>query len=417
MVKNQRLKNQMTSKTTTNNNQNNNQQMPQWESRGSSMKKIAILGSTGSIGTQTLDIAAFHPERFRIEALAAGSNIELLAEQARKFRPKLVSVATKELADKVAGNLPDNVRVLYGDEGLRAVAAETDASVVVSAMVGSAGCKPTLAAIDAGKAVALANKETLVAAGHIVTERARRRGVPLIPVDSEHSAIFQSLNGSRMDDVLAITLTASGGSFRDKGRDELAHVTVADALKHPNWSMGAKVTIDSATMANKGLEVIEARWLFDLDYDRIRVLVHPESIIHSYVEFYDRSVIAQLGLPDMRVPIQYALTYPDRPLSPSASLDLATLGSLTFRPMDFERYPMIRLAYEAGRESGTATAVYNAANEVAVARFLAGDISFLAIESIVEETLSKHNVISHPSLDVIEEADAWARDTAKNLQN
>lgn len=379
------------------------------------LKRISILGSTGSIGTQTLDIAAFHPERFRVEALAAGGNVELLAEQALKFRPRLVSVATKAHADKLQGMLPDGIRIMYGEEGLRAVAAENDADVVVSAMVGSAGCAPTLAAIDAGKAVALANKETLVAAGALVTARAKRRGAALIPVDSEHSAVFQALNGSRIDDVLAITLTASGGSFRDKTREELDGVTVEQALKHPNWSMGAKVTIDSATMANKGLEVIEARWLFDVDYDRIRVLVHPESIIHSYVEFYDKSVIAQLGQPDMRVPIQYALTYPDRPLSPAASLDLATLGRLTFRPMDFERYPMMRLAYEAGRAGGTATAVFNAANEAAVSRFLAGELPFRRIDEIVEATLEKHVPEPAASLEAIFEADGWARETAKNL--
>jgi len=379
------------------------------------MKTIAILGSTGSIGTQTLDIAAYHPERFRVSALAAGSNVDLLAEQARRFRPRIVSVATKAHAERLAALVPAGTRVLYGDEGLRAVAAENDADVVVSAMVGSAGCEPTLAAIDAGKAIALANKETLVAAGRIVTERARQRGVPLIPVDSEHSAIFQSLNGSRIDDVLALTLTASGGSFRDLGRHELANVTVADALKHPNWSMGAKVTIDSATMANKGLEVIEAHWLFGVDYDRIRVLIHPESIIHSYVEFLDKSVIAQLGVPDMRVPIQYALTFPDRPSSPADSLDLAALGKLTFRPMDFERYPMMRLAFEAGRAAGTATAVFNAANEIAVSRFLSGEVPFLAIESIVESTLAKHDVVDTPDLGAIREADAWAREFAAKL--
>jgi 1-deoxy-D-xylulose-5-phosphate reductoisomerase len=379
------------------------------------LKRIAILGSTGSIGTQTLDVAAFHPERFRIEALAAGTNVELLAEQATKFRPKTVSVATKSHAERLEGLIPSGIRVLYGEEGVRAVAAENDADILVSAMVGSRGCEPTLAAIDAGKSIALANKETLVAAGGLVTARAKRRGVPLIPVDSEHSAIFQSLNGSRIDDVFALTLTASGGSFRDKTREELANVTVEQALKHPNWSMGAKVTIDSATMANKGLEVIEARWLFDVDYDRIRVLVHPESIIHSYVEFYDRSVIAQLGMPDMRVPIQYALTYPERPLSPAESLDLASMGKLTFRMMDFERYPMIRLAYEAGRAGGTATAVFNAANEVAVARFLDGEIPFLHIETLVEKALEQHEVVPATSLEAVLEADRWARDIAKSL--
>lgn len=379
------------------------------------MKSIAILGSTGSIGTQTLDIAAFHPERFRVAALAAGSNIELLAEQANRFHPRIVSAATKEHADKLSGMVPEDVRVLYGEEGLRAVAAENDADVVVSAMVGSAGCAPTLAAIDAGKTIALANKETLVAAGHIVTARARRRGVSLVPVDSEHSAIFQALNGSRIDDVLALTLTASGGAFRDRSRGELGAVTPAEALKHPNWSMGAKVTIDSATMANKGLEVIEARWLFDVDYDRIRVIIHPESIVHSYVEFYDKSVIAQLGAPDMRVPIQYALTHPERPLSPASSLDLAALGKLTFRPMDEERYPMIRLAYAAGRAGGTAPAVFNAANEVAVARFLAEDIPFLDIERIVETALERHEAQANPDLGAILEADARAREMARDL--
>jgi 1-deoxy-D-xylulose-5-phosphate reductoisomerase len=379
------------------------------------MKKIAVLGSTGSIGTQTLEIAAFHPERFRVVALAAGQNIDLLAEQALKFRPRLVSTATKEGADRLRSMLPETIRVLYGEEGLQAAAAEHDAHVVVSALVGSAGIQPTLAAIDSGKTIALANKETLVAAGKIVTERARRKGVAIVPVDSEHSAIFQSLNGSRINDVLAVTLTASGGSFRDLSREELENVTVEQALKHPNWSMGAKVTIDSATMANKGLEVIEAHWLFDLEYERIRVLIHPESIIHSYVEFYDRSIIAQLGQPDMRVPIQYALTYPERPLSPASPLDLASIGQLTFRPMDVERYPMVRFAYEAGRAGGTATAVFNAANEVAVERFLQREIPFLAIERIVEETLSRHVPSAATSLEVILEADRWARETAKNI--
>ncbi len=376
------------------------------------VKRIAILGSTGSIGTQTLDVVAHHQERFSVEALAAGKNIDLLAEQALQFQPKLVSVGTKEAADKLRAMLPSAIRVVYGDEGVHAAAAETEADIVVAAIVGSNGLKPTLAAVEAGKDIALANKETLVTAGHIVTSRVRERNVRLIPVDSEHSAIFQSLNGSRMENVKTITLTASGGSFRDKPRAELEGVTVEQALKHPNWSMGPKVTIDSATMANKGLELIEARWLFDMEIDRIHVVIHPESIIHSYVEFLDHSIIAQLGMPDMRVPIQYALTYPERPVSPAPSLDLAALGKLTFRAMDTERYPMMRLAYEAGRAGGTAPAVFNAANEAAVDLFLQGQIPFLAIESMVETALSAHVTVSEPSLEAIWEADAWARNFA-----
>jgi 1-deoxy-D-xylulose-5-phosphate reductoisomerase len=379
-------------------------------------KKITLLGSTGSIGTQTLDIVAYHPEHFEVVALSAGGNIERLAAQVNQFHPQIVSVASKIGAEELKPMIPSDVKVLYGEEGNIAVAAYTDADIVVSAMVGSAGCQPTLAAIEAGKTIALANKETLVAAGHIVTAKAKQHGVAIVPVDSEHSALFQCLNGSRIEDVLSLTLTASGGSFRDLSRELLAHVSVADALKHPNWSMGPKVTIDSATMANKGLEVIEAYWLFGIDYDRIRVLIHPESIIHSYVEFQDRSIIAQLGMPDMRVPIQYALTYPNRPRSPSASLDLATVGKLTFRVMDFDRYPMIRFAYEAGRVGGTSPAVFNAANEVAVSRFLAGDIPFLAIESIVEDVLAKHIPLRELEFQAILEADQWARGLASQIK-
>jgi 1-deoxy-D-xylulose-5-phosphate reductoisomerase len=379
------------------------------------LKNIAILGSTGSIGTQTLDIVAHHPERFRVTAMAAGGNVELLARQANRFTPSVISVGTPEAAQKLRALVPEAIEVVWGEQGLLRVAAESDAQIVVAAMVGSMGLKPTLAAIDAGKHIALANKETLVTAGHIVTEHAARRGVKLIPVDSEHSAIFQSLNGSFASDIAAITLTASGGSFRDRTREELSQVTLAEALKHPNWSMGAKVTIDSATMANKGLEVIEAHWLFDIAYDRIKVLIHPESIVHSFVEFNDHSVIAQLGLPDMRVPIQYALTYPERPHSPAGSLDLAAIGSLNFREMDFGRYPMLRLAYESGRAGGTAPTVFNAANEIAVSRFVQGEIPFLAIEALVEKTLERHVTQANPELEQIFETDAWARDQAKRL--
>lgn len=379
------------------------------------MKRISLLGSTGSIGTQTLDVVAMHPEAYQIEGLAAGQNVELLLEQALRFRPKKVSVATQKLAEQVRQQLPEDIAVYWGDEGLVEVAAGTDAELVVTAVMGSVGLRSTLAAIEAGKHIGLANKETLVTAGHIVTQRARQKGVALLPVDSEHSAIFQCLNGEDLDRVSHITLTASGGSFRHLSRAELEHVSVEDALKHPNWSMGAKITIDSATMANKGLEVIEAHWLFGIDYDRIHVLLHPESIIHSYVEFVDTSMIAQLGNPDMRVPIQYALTYPDRMPSPAKPLSLAQVGKLHFSEMDYERYPALRLAFECGKAGGTAATAFNAANEVAVARFLKGEIPFLRIEEIIERIVSQHQPVSQPDLEAIEWADQEARKAASVL--
>lgn len=379
------------------------------------MKRIAILGSTGSIGTQTLDIAQHAPDKFQIEALSGGYNSQLLIEQVKKFHPKVVSVATKELADEVSKNVSSSTKVLYGEEGLMEVAASTDADLVVTALVGSQGLKPTMAAIEAGKHIGLANKETLVSAGHIVKDAIRRKGVSLLPIDSEHSAIFQCLNGENRSQIAKITLTASGGSFRDRSREELEGVTVEQALQHPNWSMGAKITIDSATMVNKGLEVIEAHWLFDLSYDEIDVLIHPESVIHSYVEFVDNSVIAQLGNPDMRVPIQYALTYPDRYPTPTHRLDLAAIGKLHFREMDYNRYPCLRMAFESGKQGGTTPTVYNAANEIAVARFLKGEITFLQIEQIIEAVLQKHESHSNPLLDVIHEQDIWARAFASSI--
>lgn len=380
------------------------------------MKKIAVLGSTGSIGTQTLDVVSRSPEAFDVAALSAGSNVELLLEQAAAFRPWLVTVATKELADRIRDRLPSGTRIAYGEEGLIEAAAGAGADYVVCALVGSLGLTSTLAAIEAGAAIGLANKETLVTAGHLVMERAAAKGVPILPVDSEHSALFQCLNGEDRKAVKRLILTASGGSFRDRSREELREVTVEDALKHPNWSMGAKVTIDSATMANKGLEVIEARWLFDVPYDRIDVMIHPESIVHSMVEFEDTSVMAQLGNPDMRVPIQYALTYPERRPSPASPLDLLARGALHFRPMDFDRYPCLRLAYESGRAGGTAPTVFNAANEVAVAKFLRKEIPFLAIEEIIEETLNRHSPIGSPDLETILEADQRARTEAEKVR-
>lgn len=376
------------------------------------MKKIALLGSTGSIGTQTLQVAAEHPEHFQVEALAAGGNIELLLEQIRQFKPSKISVATKEAAKSLKTRVPAGTQVYFGEEGLIEIAAGTDADTVVTAVTGSMGLPATLAAIDEGKNIALANKETLVTAGHLVMRRAADKGVPILPVDSEHSAIFQCLNGEPRERLSSITLTASGGSFRNLSRAELANVTVEDALKHPNWSMGSKITIDSATMVNKGLEVIEAHWLFGLSYDDINVLLHPESIIHSFVEFEDTSIIAQLGNPDMRVPIQYALTYPDRIPLKANRLSLAEIGRLNFREMDFGRFPCLRMAYDCGRMGGTAPTVFNAANEVAVARFLRREISFLQIEDMLEKVMQQHTAIADPDLDVIREADLWARRVA-----
>lgn len=375
-------------------------------------KRIAILGSTGSIGTQTLDVIAHDPDSYTVEGLAAGGNVSLLLEQLRRFRPKIVSVASKELAEEVRLHAGSGIQVYYGEEGLIEVAAGTAAELVVTAVVGSQGLQPTLAAIAAGKHIGLANKETLVTAGHLVSRLAAAHGVSLLPVDSEHSAVFQCLNGESRQEAARIVLTASGGSFRDKTRRELAGVTVEQALRHPNWAMGAKITIDSATMVNKGLEVIEAHWLFDMPYERIDVLLHPESIVHSMVEFADGSVMAQLGTPDMRVPIQYALTYPKRKPSPAKPLRLEEIGKLHFRPMDFERYPALSMAYECGRRGGTAPAVFNAANEVAVARFLRGDIAFLQIEEIIRRVLDAHAPIANPELADITAADEWARQTA-----
>ncbi|MEK4851619.1 1-deoxy-D-xylulose-5-phosphate reductoisomerase [Paenibacillus sp. FSL H7-0756] len=379
------------------------------------MKRISILGSTGSIGTQTLDVVAMHPEAFEVDGLAAGSNTSLLLEQVRRFKPRRVSVSTQELAEEIRSSLPAGVELYSGSEGLVEIAAGGDAQTVVTALVGSVGLQSTLAAIEAGRHIGLANKETLVTAGHLVTELAGRKGVKLLPVDSEHSAIFQCLNGENRNDVASITITASGGSFRDYKREQLTNVTVADALRHPNWSMGAKITIDSATMVNKGLEVIEAHHLFALPYEQINVVLHPESIIHSYVEFCDSSIIAQLGTPDMRVPIQYALTYPDRWPSPAKRLSLAQVASLTFREMDYERYPALKMAIDCGIAGGTFTTAFNAANEVAVARFLRGEIPFLRIDEIIDEVLQRHQNEANPGLEQIHRSDIASRELAAIL--
>ncbi|WP_028399012.1 1-deoxy-D-xylulose-5-phosphate reductoisomerase [Ectobacillus panaciterrae] len=372
------------------------------------MKKISLLGASGSIGTQTIDVIRMHPEQFQLVAFSVGKNIDFAEQMIKEFKPQLVSVQQREDAERLR-SVAGNTKIVYGDEGLLETALQ-DAEVVVNAVVGSVGLLPTLSAIEAKKTIAIANKETLVTAGHLVTEAAKKFGVSLLPVDSEHSAIFQSLNGENQERISRLVLTASGGSFRDKTREELATVTVEDALKHPNWSMGSKITIDSATMMNKGLEVIEAYWLFDIPYDRIDVLLHKESIIHSMVEFEDRSVIAQLGTPDMRVPIQYALTHPDRlPLSTTKQLHLWEMGTLHFQKMDLQRFRCLHFAYEAGKTGGSLPTVMNAANEAAVAAFLEKKISFLAIEQLIEKAMQQHTVVPNPSLEEIREIDEAAR--------
>ncbi|MDF2607689.1 MAG: 1-deoxy-D-xylulose-5-phosphate reductoisomerase [Bacillales bacterium] len=372
------------------------------------MKRIALLGATGSIGTQTLDVIRRNTDIFKLVSMSLGKNIVLGRKIIQEFKPKVVSVISKDDCDTLKLDYPD-IEFYYGVEGLTEVATHKDADIVITAVMGSVGLNPTLAAIECKKTIGLANKETLVTAGHLVMESARRNNVQIIPVDSEHSAIFQCLQGEVNNEINRIILTASGGSFRDKNRDELNNVTVKDALNHPNWSMGAKITIDSATMLNKGLEVIEAHWLFDLPYDKIEVLLHKESIIHSMVEFKDTSVIAQLGNPDMRVPIQYAITYPNRLKLVEKPLNLWEISTLNFKKLDFNRYPGLRLSYEAGKASGTMPTVLNAANEVAVEAFLQNKIKFLEIEEIIENALNMHTSIHNPDIYVINEVDEWTR--------
>lgn len=377
------------------------------------VKGIGILGSTGSIGTNTLEVIRRHPDLFQVKTLAAGRNIPLLYKQIEAFRPHRVAVATKELAEELKGMLTDPPEILYGEEGLIACATDEEVEFLVSALVGFTGLLPTLAAIEAGKSIGLANKETLVAAGELVMEAVERNGVKLLPIDSEHSAIFQCMQGERKEDIERIILTASGGAFRDRTREQLHNVSVEEALQHPNWKMGAKITIDSATMMNKGFEVIEAHWLFSLPYSRIHVLLHPESIIHSMVELIDGAIIAQLGTPDMKIPIQYALTYPGRAILQGERLNLAKIGQLTFRDVDTKRYPALSLAYRAGMEGGTYPTVLNAANEVAVRSVLSRRLPFDRIEAVVSDILEKHLSRPKPTLDEVLEADRWAREEAE----
>ncbi|MED3663982.1 1-deoxy-D-xylulose-5-phosphate reductoisomerase [Geobacillus stearothermophilus] len=380
------------------------------------MKYISILGASGSIGQQTLDVMRAHPDKFRLAAASVGKNVEAARKLIAEFSPVLVAVTDRDAYEVLRCEYSGRTAVVYGEEGLVEAAICPQVDVVVTAVVGSVGLVPTLKAIEAGKTIALANKETLVVAGHLVTAAAKRRGVPLLPVDSEHSAIFQCLQGEKREHVEKLILTASGGSFRDRTREELAHVTVEEALRHPNWSMGAKITIDSATMMNKGFEVIEAHWLFGLPYERIEVVLHRESVIHSLVEFRDTSILAQLGTPDMRIPIQYALAYPERlPLAAAKPLDLAALGALHFAPVDFDRYRCLRFAYEAGKRGGSLPTVLNAANEEAVAAFLAGRIPFLAIEEWIERALERHQPVDDPQLEEIREIDADVRAYVRSL--
>ena len=371
------------------------------------MKKIVLLGSTGSIGTQTLEVVSSYPEKLSVVALAAGSNVEKMEQQIRQYRPSYAVMWTEEAARELRTRVADtDVKVLSGMDGLIEISSLPEAEVVVTAIVGMIGIRPTIAAIKAGKDIALANKETLVTAGHIIMPLAKEYGVQILPVDSEHSAIFQSLNGEPKDKISKILLTASGGPFRGWTREQMEKVQVEDALKHPNWAMGRKITIDSATMVNKGLEVMEAGWLFGVTADKIKVVVQPQSIIHSMVEYVDGAVMAQLGVPDMKLPIQYALFYPDRLPMNDNKVDFFALREITFEEPDPEVFVGLKLAYEAFRIGGSMPTVFNAANEKAVSLFLNRKIGFLDIPRLIEESMRQHNVISHPTVEQILETEA-----------
>ena len=379
-------------------------------------RQIALLGSTGSIGTQALDVVRDNADRFEVYALVARQNVDLLAQQAREFRPEVVVIADEQYYAPLKEALADlPMKVWAGADAIADVVQMAPVDVVLTAMVGYAGLRPTLAALEAGKAVALANKETLVVAGELVTATARRTGAPILPVDSEHSAIFQCLVGQDANAVEKVILTASGGPFRTTPREALADVTPAEALRHPNWSMGAKVTIDSASMMNKGFEMIEARWLFGLPPERIEVVVHPQSIVHSMVQFADGAVMAQLGTPDMHLPIAYALAYPHRLRSAAPRLDFAQLSTLTFEAPDRERFRNLDYAYEAARRGGNMPCILNAADEVAVATFLSGKIGFLAMSDLIAETMARTTFIATPTYDDYVQTDAEARRIATEI--
>ncbi len=381
------------------------------------MKKIAVLGSTGSIGTQTLEIVRQN-EDLEVVALAAGSSVEKMEQQIREFSPKLAALwdekAYKDLKERVADM---DVKVLCGMEGLLEIAVMEEMEVLVTAIVGMIGIRPTIAAIENGKTIALANKETLVTAGHIIMPLAERKGVPILPVDSEHSAVFQSMNGENKKRVQKILLTASGGPFRGKSREELKKMKVEDALKHPNWAMGRKITVDSATMVNKGLEVMEAKWLFGVDLDRIEVVVHPQSIIHSMVEYEDGAVMAQLGMPDMKLPIAYALFYPDRRPLEGKRVDFFQLGTLTFEKPDPETFTGLKLAFDAARQGGSMPTVYNAANEKAVNLFLERKIGFMQIPELIEASMERHGRIEAPGVEEILRAERETHEFIEQVIN
>lgn len=378
-------------------------------------KRLAILGSTGSIGTQTLDVVRSHPELFHVDALAANTSDEALERQIEEFHPAVAVLVDEKAAVRLRDRYRGNTEILSGEAGLRTAATFDEVDTVVTSMVGFAGLAPTLAALKARKTIALANKETLVVAGELVTALAKEKGVSILPVDSEHCALFQCLQGERRDTVERLILTASGGPFRGKTTEELKSVTVEDCLRHPTWSMGKKITVDSATLVNKGLEVIEAHWLYDVPYEKIEVAVHPQSIVHSMVEFRDGAVMAQLGLPDMRLPIQYALTYPVRESADFGRMDFMTRMNLSFEPPDMKTFRGLALAYEAGKAGGTMPCVLNGANEEAVAAFLAGRIGFLDIYDCIEKALDAHENVAAPSFETLCEADAHARAFVRKL--
>jgi 1-deoxy-D-xylulose-5-phosphate reductoisomerase len=381
------------------------------------MKSIAILGSTGSVGVTTLDVVSRFPDRFRVAAMAAGRNIDLLAEQVRQFAPELVSVATPELGQELAARVrPQKLTILHGSEGAIAVATHPEIELVMSALVGALGLRPTLAAIKAGKDIAFANKEVLVIAGEVVTRAVRENGVRLLPVDSEHNAIFQCLEGRPRSALKRIILTASGGPFREWPVDRFRSITIKDALNHPTWRMGNKITIDSATLMNKGLEVIEARWLFDLAPEEISVVIHPQSVIHSMAEMVDGSVIAEMAVPDMAIPVAFALAYPERlPLAHLKPLSLIECGHLTFEEPDCGRFPCLRLGYDALKAGGTMPACLNAANEELVAGFLSGCANFVDIPRHLETIMQRHNNVPARTLEDLIDTDGWARAAARDL--
>lgn len=380
------------------------------------MKRLAILGSTGSIGVNTLDIVRQFPERFEVVSLSAGLNIELLKDQILRFRPRAVSVLNQEAARELQkGIAPRDVEVVYGVEGLIRVATHPEVDQVVSAIVGAVGLIPTLSAIKTGKSIALANKEPLVMAGKIVMEEAKKNGVRILPVDSEHSAIFQSLLGHRKEDIHRLILTASGGPFLNLPFSKLHEVTVRDALNHPHWDMGKKITIDSASLMNKGLEVIEACWLFDISVEKIIVRIHPQSVVHSMVEYIDGSIIGQMGIADMRIPIAYALSFPERLSLKLDSLDLSQVGPLTFSPPDLEKFPCLRLAYQSIEIGETMPAILNAANEAAVNGFLEGSIKFTDIPLLIQRVMEEHEVKTARTIEDILRADQWAREKTKTI--